>query len=377
MAWPIINRLSVISEAQLQGTVLAGPGSRRRWDDFVAAHPAGHLLQSYAWGDFKRRHSWPSLRVIVSEPGSEKILAGAQILFRQMAGLSVAYVPKGPVLDWSDTHLAETLLTTVRNVTRRRRAIYLKIEPNLTADPDLERRLHDNFNFRSSSETVQPRSTIRVDLSLPPEKILERMKTKTRYNIRLAERRGVTCRKADPASPTDFSRFYNLMEVTRQRDSFGIHSGEYYRDAWETFASSPPGSGNGALWLAEFEGQLVAGALVFTFGKESAYLYGASSNEHRREMPTYLLQWQAMQWAKEQGALHYDFWGIPDEVGAGEDEEHTELENKNVRDGLWGVYRFKQGFGGEVVRYAGAFDLVYNRPMYLLWQRLQGRRMRG
>lgn len=343
----------------------------------MAAHPEGHLLQSYAWGDFKRRHSWPSLRVIITEPGSEKILAGAQILFRHMAGLSVAYIPKGPLVDWSNKALTEALLNTIRNVTRRRRAIYLKIEPNLTHDTDLEKLLHDQYGFKLSSETVQPRSTIRVDLSYSPKEILERMKPKTRYNIRLAERRGVICRKADPASPTDFSRFYNLMEVTGQRDSFGIHSAEYYRDAWETFASSPSGSGNGALWLAEFQEELVAGVMVFTFGKESAYLYGASSNEHRREMPTYLLQWQAMQWAKEQGALYYDFWGIPDEVGAGEDEEHESLENKNVRDGLWGVYRFKQGFGGDTVRYAGAFDLVYNRPMYLLWQRLQSRRERA
>jgi len=366
----------VLSQAQLQGTILAGPGSRRRWDDFVAAYPTGHLLQSYAWGDFKGRHNWPSLRVVVSEPGSEKILAGAQVLFRQMAGLSVAYVPKGPLVDWSDKSLVENLLKTLRNATRRRRAIYLKIEPNLPAAPAFETYLHDNFSLRLSSETVQPRSTIRVDLTASPEKMLERMKPKTRYNIRLAERRGVKCRMAEAGVPADFARFYQLMETTGQRDQFGIHSAEYYRDAWETFAASS-GSGNAALWLAEFEGQLVAGVMAFSFGKEAAYLYGASSDEHRREMPTYLLQWQAMQWAKAQGAQYYDFWGIPDEVGTGDEGEHAELENKNVRDGLWGVYRFKQGFGGDIVRYAGSFDLVYNRPMYLLWQRLQSRRMQS
>jgi lipid II:glycine glycyltransferase (peptidoglycan interpeptide bridge formation enzyme) len=316
--------------------------------------------------------------VAVTEVGSEKILAGAQVLFRQMAGLSIAYVPKGPLVDWSDTRLTKALLDTLRNATRKRRAIYLKIEPNLLTDSALEMRLRNDFGFRLSSETVQPRSTIRVDLSVSPEKMLERMKPKTRYNIRLAERRGVTCRMADLTSPSDFNQFYNLMEVTGQRDNFGVHSPNYYQDAWETFASSPPGSGNGALWLAEFEGQVVAGVMAFTFGAEGAYLYGASSNEHRREMPTYLLQWKAMQWAKEQGARYYDFWGIPDDISEGsEEEERSEPENKNVRDGLWGVYRFKQGFGGEIVRYAGSFDLVYNRPMYLLWQRLQSRRTRS
>lgn len=351
---------------------MVGPGQRRRWDSFVLGHPNGHLLQSYAWGDFKRRHQWPGLRVIITEPGQERILAGAQVLFREMAGLSVAYIPKGPVVDWNNGPLVQTLLDTLRQVTRRRRAIYLKIEPNHPADPQFEQALHDRYNFRLSPETVQPRSTIRVDLSGPPESWLERMKNKTRYNIRLAERRGVTCRQADPNNPADFSNFYKLMEQTGQRDSFGIHSANYYKDVWETFYNSPEDSGRGALWLAEFQGQLVAGLMVFAFGPESAYLYGASSDEHRREMPTYLLQWKALQWAKEQGASWYDFWGIPDEVGADDSvPENETLDQKNVRDGLWGVYRFKQGFGGEVVRYAGAYDLVYNRAMYLLWERMQ------
>ena len=330
------------------------------------------MLQSYAWGEFKRQHNWPALRVLLTEAGSDRPVAGAQILFREMAGLSVAYIPKGPVVDWQDRPLVEALLKTLKSVTRRRRAIYLKIEPNQPADPIFESNLQAYYDFRPSSETVQPRSTIRVNLDGEPKVWLERMKSKTRYNIRLAERRGVTCRLADPTNPADFDGFYHLMETTGQRDSFGIHSAAYYKDAWLTFQQSPSGSGSGALWLAEFEGKIVAGVMVFAFGTESAYLYGASSDESRREMPTYLLQWKAMQWAKEQGARYYDFWGIPDEVGQDEENvENEQLEQKNVRDGLWGVYRFKQGFGGEIVRYAGSYDLVYNRAMYLLWQRMQ------
>ncbi len=368
------NTFSSSPTASLRGQILVGPGQRRRWDDFVRQHPSGHLLQSYAWGDFKRRHDWPNLRVIVTAPGDDKILAGAQILFRSMAGLSIAYIPKGPIVDWDNQPLVATLMQTISAVSRRRRAIYLKIEPNVAVETAFENYLAHDFHFKPASETVQPRSTIRVNLDAPPDEILARMKPKTRYNIKLAERRGVSCRMADPTQPTDFAQFYNLMETTGQRDSFGIHSAAYYRDVWETFYNAPAGSGAGALWLAEFEGNVVAGVMVFSFGIEAAYLYGVSSDEHRREMPTYLLQWKAMQWAKEQGARFYDFWGIPDEVGAGEDEEHAELENKNVRDGLWGVYRFKQGFGGQVLRYAGAYDLVYLRSLYLIWQRMQTRR---
>jgi peptidoglycan pentaglycine glycine transferase (the first glycine) len=364
----------VLSEktANLTGTILAGPGQRARWDSFVASHPKGHLLQSFAWGDFKRRHSWSGMRVLVHEPGTEQPVAGAQILFRQMAGLSVAYIPKGPIVDWDNEPVVRTLLQTIQQVARRRRAIYLKIEPNETENEQLAQTLR-RYGFQPSDETVQPRSTIRVDLDGESAKWLERMKPKTRYNIRLAERRGVTVREADPANPADFTAFYNLMEVTGQRDKFGIHTAEYYKDAWDTFRTAPEGGGSGGLLLAEFDRKLVAGVMVFTFGQEAAYFYGASSDEHRREMPTYLLQWRAMQWAREHGARYYDFWGIPENIGENENEQHENetLEQKNVRDGLWGVYRFKQGFGGETVRYTGAYDLVYNRPMYLLWQRMQ------
>ena len=357
---------------QFHGTLLAGPELQQRWDAFVTGHPSGHLLQSYGWGDFKNRHNWPSIRVIVTEPGSDRILAGAQVLFRHIAGFSVAYIPRGPVVDWDNRPLVETLLQTIAGFSRKRRAIFLKIEPNRAYDPIFEGNLIRNFGFRLSSETVQPHNTIRVDLTSDQSNILDRMKPKTRYNIGLAERRGVICRQGDPARASDFASFYKLMGLTGQRDKFGIHSADYYRHIWEGFYNAPSGSGSSALWLADFKGEIIAGVMAFAFGGEAAYLYGASSNEHRREMPTYLLQWKAMQWAKEQGALWYDFWGIPDNIGNGEEDREADKE-KNVRDGLWGVYRFKQGFGGEVFRYPGAFDLVYNRPLYYIWRKLKSR----
>lgn len=334
-------------------------------------------MQSYAWGEFKQQHRWPAQRVLVTDTATGQPLAGAQVLYREVAGLALAYIPKGPVVDWQDRPVADELVRALRRMTRKHRALYLKIEPNELAEAGLESLLAERYGFRASSETIQPRSTIRVDLSGEPGQLdskkeqpdtwLARMEGKTRYNIRLAERRGVTCRLAEAA---DFGAFYQLMVITGQRDQFGTHSPAYYRDAWEIFQKSP--QGNAALLLAEFEGKIIAGVMIFAFGSESAYLYGASSDEHRREMATYLLQWKAMLWAKEQGALYYDFWGIPDEVGEqGEELENDKLEQKNVRDALWGVYRFKKGFGGEIVRYAGTLDLVYSRPLYKLWQKMQ------
>ncbi len=366
------------AELQLISTILAGPAQRDRWDNFVSGHPKGHLLQCWAWGEFKERHRWPAQRVLVSDAGG-KPLAGAQILYREVAGVALAYVPKGPVVDWDNRPVADELMRAIRQAAGKRRALYLKIEPNEPHNPALARMLAERYGFQVSAETIQPRSTIRVDLAGEPGDLdanpkkeqpgtwLARLDSKHRYNIRLARRRGVTCRLAEPA---DFGTFYQLMVVTGQRDRFGTHAASYYRDAWEIFQRSP--QGNAALVLAEFDGKVVAAAMVFAFGSESAYLYGASSDEHRREMPTYLVQWTAMLWAKEQGARYYDFWGIPDEVGEQQSPlENDKLEQKNVRDGLWGVYRFKQGFGGETVRYAGAFDLPYNRPLYKIWQKVQ------
>jgi lipid II:glycine glycyltransferase (peptidoglycan interpeptide bridge formation enzyme) len=156
------------------------------------------------------------------------------------------------------------------------------------------------------------------------------------------------------------------MVVTGERDGFPVRPEAYYRDVLETFRRR----GQAELLLAEFEGMIVAGLMVFAYGPEGIYMYGASSNQHRREMPTYLLQWRAIQWCMAKGCTRYDLWGIPEEAGTGADARE-ELEDKNVRTGLWGVYRFKQGFGGTATRYTGAYDYPYIRPLYLAWSHLR------
>jgi lipid II:glycine glycyltransferase (peptidoglycan interpeptide bridge formation enzyme) len=177
------------------------------------------------------------------------------------------------------------------------------------------------------------------------------MKSKTRYNIRLAERKGVTVR---PGGVADAAAFYALMEETGERDSFGVHSLAYFRRALELFLPV----NQAALLLAEVDGELVAGLMVFALGQTAWYLYGASSNRHREKMPAYAVQWAAIRWAKARGCTCYDLWGIPD-------VEETELEADfaSREDGLWGVYRFKRGFGGRVMRYAGLWEQSLN-PLY-------------
>jgi lipid II:glycine glycyltransferase (peptidoglycan interpeptide bridge formation enzyme) len=185
------------------------------------------------------------------------------------------------------------------------------------------------------------------------------MKSKTRYNVRLAGRKGITVRPGDEA---DLPAFYRLMETTAERDRFAIHSQAYYEAAHRLFVPC----GQGRLLLAEYKGQLLAGLVVLIPGPGSGgtacYMYGASSDEHRNLMPTYLLQWEAMCWARQQGCRTYDLWGVPDE-----DEETLESQFLERSDGLWGVYRFKRGFGGRLVRTVGAWDLVYAPLRYRLY----------
>jgi lipid II:glycine glycyltransferase (peptidoglycan interpeptide bridge formation enzyme) len=155
------------------------------------------------------------------------------------------------------------------------------------------------------------------------------------------------------------------MRVTGQRDQFGIHSLDYFETAFALFAPD-----RAALLLAEVEREPVAGLMLFIHKTTAYYLFGASSNAHRQKMPTYLLQWQAMRWAKARGCQHYDLWGIPDTDGDTLEAEFVARQGA----GLWGVYRFKRGFGGEIARSTGAFDYVYNRPLYWLYRAWASRR---
>ena len=233
----------------------------------------------------------------------------------------------------------------------------MKVEPDCDADPSPA----DCFR-RAGFEPgrpVQPAATILVDLSPSPEAILAAMKPKTCYNIRLAAKKGVSVRAAEAA---DVTQFYRLCRITARRDGFAIHSAAYYRAAFNAF---PPSSR--VLRRAELNGDLLAGLMAFAWDGRAYYLYGASSDRRRNTMPAYLLQWQAMQWARSADCRSYDLWGIPDAP-----LDTLEADFSHRSDGLWGVYRFKRGFGGRVARSAGAFDFVYNRPLYRLFVRLAG-----
>lgn len=333
------------------------------WDAFVAQHPNGSLLQTTNWARLKNRFGWRSQRVWLRRDG--RLVAGAQMLVRSAAlGLiRVAYIPHGPLVDWGDEEQMSVLLNQIDHAAYEERAGMMKMEPLLWSDEMSQeewRVLCQQQDCLADTDTIQPPRTIVIDLTASEDEILARMKQKTRYNIRLSARKDVTVRKG---AAEDLAIFNQLIQVTGARNVFGVHDPHYYQAAFDLFSPDDV-----ALFIAEYGDKALAAIMVFVNGKRAAYLYGASGSEERQRMPTYAVQWAAMCWAKERGCTTYDLWGVPDRP-----EEELEAAFRSRDDGLWGVYRFKRGFGGQVKRTVGTADRVYNKMVYRIYQWRRGR----
>jgi lipid II:glycine glycyltransferase (peptidoglycan interpeptide bridge formation enzyme) len=317
------------------------------WESFLTHHPEAHLLQSVPWADFKGEFGWRADRVLAGS-------SGAQVLFRPAPlGTSLAYVPKGPVGPWS-----RRLVSELDRLCASRRAFLLKVEPDAEARPE-DADVMGALGFRPGSHTVQPRRTLVLDLRSEEDELLGRMHPKTRYNIGLAERRGVVVR-----AWTDLAAFVEMIHATAARQQFGAHAGRYYRRAYEIFHPRRECE----LFVAEHGGRPLAALMAFARSRRAWYFYGASTEEERPRMPTYALQWAAIRWARSRGCEQYDLWGVPDA-----DLPELEAQFAQRSDGLWGVYRFKRGFGARLVRTSGAWDRPYSRLLYPAYRLLAGR----
>lgn len=322
----------------------------REWDAFVTSQPRAHVLQQSAWGDLKRHFGWQVERVALVE-GESRIVAGAQVLFRRLPVMgTMAYVPMGPYVT-AEEHWKPLWEAIDRRIKRTRGASFLKWEPGIYGEGETP----PNFarlGFRASPQSVQPPRTILLDIGGDEDAILARMNQGTRRKIRQSQNNGI--RYYEGASG-DVVTFNEMMQRTGARNEFGVHEPRYYQLAYGLFVVE----GHAALILAEHEGDPLAGVMVFAWGDTAWYLYGASSNVKRNLMASYGVQWRAIQWAKARGCKTYDLWGVPDEA-----PDVLEAQFQNRSDGLWGVYGFKRGWGGEVVRALGTWDRVYNPIVY-------------
>ncbi len=284
-----------------------------------------------------------------SAPSVETMpVAAVQILWRSWpGGLRTGYAPKGPfVCSGGDNRriFSASIIPSLLHQFGDVRTPQLRIEPPITDS----HRLSLSFGrsgARRAIHHIQPQHTVLVDLQPPEDEILRRMESKTRYNIRLAQRRGVIIREG--TGDSDVDTFLNLHEETVERDAYHAHGRDYLRRFLTRF-------GNAAtLYLASVAGEDVAGIVVVIHGGDAIYLYGASGNRHRQHMPNYLLQWEAMRRAKHAGCKTYDMWGTSP-PGA-------------VDDAKFGLYRFKHGFGQYRV-WTGCWDIptAFWYPLYRL-----------
>ncbi len=354
----------------LQATLITDSAA---WNAALRHLPAAHVLQTWEWGAFKQHETgWLPERLLFTD-AQGRTVAVASILTRRVGPLRVMYVPKGPALAYEDTDTVLDVLAHLERLARQRHAVWLKIDPDVIAgtgipgsgdeaarhpaqdDPTGQRVLAilRSRGWRFSASQVHFRNTITLALAQSEDEVLAGMSQTTRRKVRTGPKKDVTVRSAN--DPADLRTLYDLYTVTGARQGFLIRPLDYYREAWARFIEA----GLAQAFLAEWEGQPLAGLVMFHFGPKAWYFYGMSDNVERSRMPTYLLQWEAICWAKAHGYAKYDFWGAPDAF----DES----------DSMWGVYRFKDGFGGTVVRHIGAWDYVPNPLLYALYERVMPR----
>lgn len=331
------------------------------WNSFIHSHPRGHALQSTGWANLKASVGWLPRRIAIQGP--QGLLAGAQILFRRRYGVSVGYVPRGPLLS-TEPEADELLFAGLRRIARGRRAVLLRIEPDILENSTDSDQLHSAMLLRGLrvADNIQPRSSIHLNLAPAPEKLLAGMSKGHRADIRRAAREGVSVRWG--ASETELEILYSILSETAQRAQFGIHQRSYYQSVLQYFGD------NARIWIAEQQGQAQAVALTLAWGREALYLYSGSTQAGLKSGAQHAIQWEVIRWAQQCGCTCYDFWGIPDVLGQAsltqEQQLRTQLEEAAKSDALYGVYRFKKGFGGQIVRYLPAYDLVLIPALYEL-----------
>jgi len=311
-----------------------------------AAEERSQILQSFEWGQVKGAFGWEPVRLVINGGAS------LQILKRKLPFINKCffYVPRGPLLDFSDEKQADDFLSAVKKEAKKHGALFLRMDPEVRENDQEALPLIKKKGFIKAKKEIQPRSTFILDLTQDLEKIKAGFESKFRYNIHVAEKHGITVRERHDEEA--LKEFYDIYKETCSRQNFIIHPYAYYKKILDEIILK----GMGALFNAYHEGRAVASVVIFNFGSRAWYMYGASSGAYRSLMPNNLIHWEVIKWAKEKGLKEYDLWGIP--------------SNPSEKHPLWGVYRFKKGMGGKLVRFIGSYDLPFNKMSYLLFDKL-------
>jgi len=314
---------------------------------------AKHPLQTWEWGDFKEKTGMKPVRLGFFEEG--KLIGGAQVLFRSLpkVNYSIGYLPKGDLP-------TKELINALRELAIEEKAIFIKLEPDFVVHrwlnnkgKILEKPIEENDpNLKKLGLQVadkalfDPHSFI-LDLTPTESELLSRMHSKTRYNIRLAQRSGVKI--VEKSDQEGLNIFIELLQKTLKRQGFYMHGPSYFEQLWPILSRAKIAH----IFLAKYQESVLSAWMIFTWGKKLYYPYGASSDQHRNLMASNLLCWEVIKFGKKEGCSSFDMWGS---LGPGADPKHP----------WYGFHRFKKGYSGDLVRYVGSWDLVLNSFLYRL-----------
>lgn len=338
---------------ELMRLIVCTENEHERFNAAIAASELADVLQSWEWGEVKRTAGWEPLRVLL-EDADGSVRAACSLLRRVpiKAAPPLAYAPRGPVLDYTDTEAMRELIAGIR--AKAGSAFLLKCDPPIEQGSAAARALDAAGMRRTTTGPfggIQPTAVMVLDLGEGADAVFAGFKSKWRYNVRLAEKRGVTVREGTQA---DIAVWYEILLETARRDGFVVRARSYFETLWRILEPA----GMLKMFVGEYEGQMIAGIVCTMMGGRVIYNFGASSNEHRNVMPNHLIQWNAIRWAAEKGYAIYDFRGVSPQREGEPPDPH-----------IAGLNRFKEGFGARYVEYAGEFDLPLRRAWYEAWQR--------
>ena len=334
--------------------------NKTKWNNFLTSQKLSSFLQSWEWGEWQEKLGKKVYRLTVVE--NEEILATCQIIQNfigpKLLRKNYFYIPRGPVVESSLENkkkkaINNLIFEKINELAKKEKAFFLRTEP-------LEKTFLENFKTLKKTKNIQPADTWVLDLAQTEEELLAQMHSKARYNIKLAERKGVTIQIAE--NTEDIESFFKVLDSTSRRNEFGIYSLKYYQELFELLSEnttmdnvSPPVA---RVYLAKFENQVIAAIWVIFFGDTATYLYGGMDKKHSKLMAPHLIQWQAIMEAKKRDCKYYDFWGIaPD----GADKKHA----------WFGLTRFKKQFGGLEINYPGSNDAIFQKMWYYIYNKLK------
>lgn len=320
-----------------------------RYKEFIQSHPKGHFMQSPEWAQIKS--AWVNELIIVEDQDG-KIKGAMSVLIRKLPGLgyTMMYAPRGPVCDPHDKQTMKELLEKAKQLAKKHKSYVLKMDPDIEIEDVEFENVVKSLGIKISRglknyEGIQPRFVFRLDLrGKTEEEIMQAFHHKTRYNIRLSQRKGVEVKVGTRA---DIADFHKLIVVTGIRDKFVVRSREYYESVYDRL-----GPEHVRVFMAYYDGKPIGGTIAILYGNKCWYLYGASSNESRNLMPNYQLQWEMIKFAMQSGCDIYDFRGVPGNI----DESNH----------MAGLYKFKVGFKGKFTEFVGMLDYVFNPTVYFL-----------